>query len=336
MLKLYFNMEHINDFLNSVRDQKVLVIGDVMIDAYLWGNVNRISPEAPVPIVSITKRENRLGGAANVALNLNALGAIPIICSVIGSDEDASVFKSLMQKRNLPTSGIVLSEQRKTTKKTRVISDGQQLLRVDDEISKPIKSEIEIELIKKITKLLEEESIKAIVFEDYDKGVITQNLIHQVAKMAQTYNIPTTVDPKKRNYNHYQNVTLFKPNFKEFVEGSHLELSKNDYESIFDYAKKLIAEKNIEYVFVTLSELGVFICDKDTYHVIPAEIRQIADVSGAGDTVISVASLMLMQGFGMRSIAEISNKSGGLVCEKVGVVPITPEDLRKEVEFIEV
>ncbi len=335
MFEIIFQMEHIDDFLNSVKDKKVLVIGDVMIDAYLWGDVNRISPEAPVPIVSVTKRENRLGGAANVALNLNSLGAIPIICSVIGSDEDAVTFQALMKKRNLPTSGIVFSEQRKTTRKTRVISDGQQLLRVDDELSKPIKPEVEAELIEKIDKLLVEESIAAIIFEDYDKGVITPNVIRKVSEMANMYNIPTTVDPKKRNYNHYQNITLFKPNFKEFIEGSNLELSKNDYEGIFNYAKILISDKNLKYIFVTLSESGVFICNKDEYLVVPAEIRQIADVSGAGDTVISVATLMLMQDFEMKSIAEISNKSGGLVCEKVGVVPISPEDLRKEVEFIQ-
>ncbi len=335
MSEIILEMEHIDDFLNSVKKKKILVIGDVMIDAYLWGNVNRISPEAPVPIVSVTKRENRLGGAANVALNLNSLGAIPIICSVIGSDEDASIFQNLLKESNLPVSGIVFSEQRKTTKKTRVISDGQQLLRVDDELSKPIKPEIETALIDKIDKLLVEESIAAIIFEDYDKGVITPNLIRQVAKMADLYKIPISVDPKKRNYNYYENISLFKPNFKEFTEGSHLEIAKKDYEGIFNYAKVLIANKKIKYVFVTLSELGVFICNKDEYCVVPAEIRQIADVSGAGDTVISVATLMLMQGFGMKAIAEISNKSGGLVCEKVGVVPITPEDLRKEVEFIE-
>ncbi len=328
-------MKHIEDFFNSVRNKKILVIGDVMIDAYLWGGVDRISPEAPVPIVSVEERENRLGGAANVALNLDALGAIPIICSVVGADDDAKLFENLMQKRNLPLAGIVFSEQRKTTKKTRVISNGQQLLRVDDEVSEPIKKDIEQLLIDKIKRILGEESIAGIIFEDYDKGVITPNVIRAITQEAGRCNIPTTVDPKKRNYQDYENVTLFKPNFKEFVEGSNLNIVKSDYDAIFEHAKTIIQEKNIKYLFITLSELGVLICNQQEYHVIPAEVRQIADVSGAGDTVISVATLMLTEGFGMRAIAEVSNKSGGLVCEKVGVVPIRPDDLRKEVKYID-
>ncbi len=298
-----------------------------MIDAYLWGDVNRISPEAPVPIVSVTKRENRLGGAANVALNLKSLGANPIICSVIGQDEGGELYLDLMKNNQLSTIGLVKSKTRKTTKKTRVISNGQHLLRVDDEISYRLISEIEEHLISQIKQIIREQTISAIVFEDYDKGVISENLIEQITTIALEKSIPTAVDPKKENYNSYKNIILFKPNFKEFVEGGKLDILKADTAAIFENAKKIIKERNIKYVFVTLSELGVFICDKNEYLLIPAEYRQITDVSGAGDTVISVATLLLSHGLDMKTIASVSNTAGGIVCEKVGVVSITKEEL---------
>ena len=315
------------DLFKKIEGQNILVIGDVMIDAYLWGSVNRISPEAPVPIVSVTKRENRLGGAANVALNLKSLGADPIICSVIGDDESGDLYSNLMQNNLLSTKGLVVANRRKTTKKTRVISGGQHLLRVDDEVSYHLSDKEEMELIATISDIIKKNEILAIVFEDYDKGIISDNLIKKITSIAKAKSIPTTVDPKKNNYNLYTDITLFKPNFKEFVEGAKLEILKADTEGIFKHAKKMISEKNIKYVFVTLSELGVFICDKNEYFLIPAEYRQITDVSGAGDTVISVATLLLAQGYKMKEIAEISNKAGGIVCEKVGVVSINKEDL---------
>lgn len=320
-------LEHYMELFEQVESKKILVVGDVMIDAYLWGSVNRISPEAPVPIISVTKRENRLGGAANVALNLKSLGAVPIICSVIGSDENGELYNSLMNENLLITKGIVRAKRRKTTKKTRVISDGQHLLRVDDEISYSLSIDEENLLINAIKTIVNEEDVAAIVFEDYDKGVISENLINEVTHLAIEQNIPTAVDPKKKNYNLYKNVTLFKPNFKEFVEGAKLELLKADIKGIFENAKLLIKSRDIKYVFVTLSELGVFITDGKKYHLIPAEYRQIVDVSGAGDTVISVATLLLAQGMEMKEIAENANKAGGIVCEKVGVVSITREEL---------
>ena len=317
----------ISDVLSQIENQNIIVIGDVMIDAYLWGEVNRISPEAPVPIVSVTKRENRLGGAANVALNLKSLGANPIICSVIGQDDAGELFFDLMENHHLSTVGLLESKTRKTTKKTRVISHSQQLLRVDDEISYPLISEIEDQLIQQIKQIIEEQEVKAIIFEDYDKGIISQNLIQKLTTLAIKNGIPTAVDPKKKNYNSYRNIDLFKPNFKEFVEGGKLDILKADTEAIFKNAKQLIEERNIKYVFVTLSDLGVFICNAHEYVLIPAEFRQITDVSGAGDTVISVATLLLAQGLDMKTIASVSNTAGGLVCEKVGVVSITKEEL---------
>jgi len=315
------------DFLKKIEGKKVIVIGDVMIDAYLWGNVNRISPEAPVPVLSVTKRENRLGGAANVALNLKSLGVDPIICSVIGQDEDGYLYKDLMVNNQLSTSGLIQSSERKTTKKTRFISNGQQLLRVDDEISYLISSKLENDLISLVKETIDKHEISAIIFEDYDKGVLAEHFIFEICKIAKEKGILTSVDPKKNNYDFYNNVTLFKPNFKEFNEGGHLDILKADTKAIFEHAQKMIKEKNIKYIFVTLSELGVFITDGKEYHIIPAEFRQIRDVSGAGDTVISVATLLLISGYDMKTVASISNIAGGLVCEKAGVVSITQEDL---------
>jgi D-glycero-beta-D-manno-heptose-7-phosphate kinase len=307
-----------------------LIVGDVMIDTYFWGKVDRISPEAPVPIITRSDIEHRLGGAANVARNIKALGANPILCSVIGNDDKADIFLDVMQQRGLNTEGIIKHDSRITTIKTRVISDNQHLLRIDEEIKNSISEEVEAELIKHIKKIVDSTRIDSIIFQDYDKGVITKNIIESVVEMAQAKDIPTLVDPKKRNFHNFKNVTLFKPNFKELVEGLKLEIKKSDIEGIHKASQRLQKEQNIKYVMTTLSELGVYISNNGSYHQLPAEIRDIADVSGAGDTVVSTASLCLAAGLPPKQIAWISNISGGLVCEKVGVVPIDKKLLLKE------
>lgn len=308
----------------------VMIIGDVMVDAYVWGKVERISPEAPVPIVSCVNRESRLGGAANVALNIKSLGANPILCSVIGNDEKGREFLDLLTRLQEEQYGIVLSNNRRTTVKTRFISDNQHLIRVDEEDTHELANEIEIEFIEHIKNLIERNEIHAIIFEDYDKGVITKNLIREITNLANKLEIPVTVDPKKRHYRDYKNVSLFKPNFKEFVEGSNLTLEKGNIKALFDEAKNFQNEMSIGKLLITLSELGVFISNDNTYEHIPAVVRQIADVSGAGDTVISVATLCLAAGMNAKEIAAISNLAGGIVCEIPVVVPINKEQLLKE------
>lgn len=308
----------------------VMIIGDVMVDAYVWGKVERISPEAPVPIVSCVNRESRLGGAANVALNIKSLGANPILCSVIGNDEKGREFLDLLTKLQEEQYGIVLSNNRRTTVKTRFISDNQHLIRVDEEDTHELANEIEIEFIEHIKNLIERNEIHAIIFEDYDKGVITKNLIQEITDLANKLEIPVTVDPKKRHYRDYKNVSLFKPNFKEFVEGSNLTLEKGNIKALFDEAKNFQNEMSIGKLLITLSELGVFISNDNTYEHIPAVVRQIADVSGAGDTVISVATLCLAAGMNAKEIAAISNLAGGIVCEIPVVVPINKDQLLKE------
>ena len=321
------NPEQIFD---SFSQYHVLVIGDVMIDSYLWGDVSRISPEAPVPIIATSGKENRLGGAANVALNIQSLGATPILCSVVGDDDHRIVFEGLMEKRKLISDGIVYSSQRKTTVKTRVISQNHHLLRVDEEMVNPVTESITDSLIKRVNLLLSRFNIDAIIFEDYDKGVITPELIKGVVDMANEKSIPTLVDPKRRNFMDYEGVTFFKPNLKEFKEGMKIDLEKGDEEGIVRSAEKFRKDKNIRMLMITLAEKGVFVSEKDRYSFIPAEIRDISDVSGAGDTVISVSALCLASGLSADIIARIANMAGGLVCEVPGVIPVDKNLLLNE------
>lgn len=320
----------IQRIFDSFNNFQILIIGDVMIDAYLWGKVERISPEAPIPIITCTKKENRLGGAANVALNIKSLGAKPLLCSVIGNDEKAEVFFERLQFRSIDNQGIIVSKERKTTVKTRIISNNQHLLRVDEEDDEYISSDLEQELLNKIQSLISNQKIDAILFEDYDKGIITPFIIEKTVELANKNNIPTLVDPKKRNFNHYRNITLFKPNFREITDGLKVEIKKGDFEALSRIANTLHKERQIDKILITLSELGVYISDNGKYHIIPAEVREVVDVSGAGDTLISIAALCLAAGLPSREIAVIANLAGGLVCEKVGVVPVDKEELLEE------
>ncbi len=303
-----------------------------MVDTYLWGKVDRLSPEAPVPIVAITQRENRLGGAANVSRNVQALGATPVLFSVVGDDENGKEFQKLLVKRNVSDNGIFIDSSRNTTVKNRIISAGKQIVRVDEESTDYISEEMELKLIESITEEINSNPVDVIIFVDYDKGVVTPNLFKTINDLAQTKGIPTAVDPKRRNFRHYKNVSLFKPNFKEFVDGTGLPLVKGDLESLKKAAEEFKNQQELKLIFITLSELGVFISNgvKEQYY--PVAIRDIADVSGAGDTVISVASLAMAAGLPPKIMALMSNLAGGLVCEKLGVVPVDQTKLKKEMK----
>ncbi len=318
--------------INKFENIQVLVIGDVMIDAYLFGKVDRISPEAPVPVVAVEKKENRLGGAANVALNLVSLGAKPVLCSVIGNDFEGNDLLDLLRKNNIDARGIVQNAQRITTVKTRVISQNHQMLRIDSEVSDNLNEEQTQHFIKKIEELIPQSQV--IIFEDYDKGVITEELIKQVTAIAHKNNIPVVVDPKKRNFSFYKEATLFKPNLKELREGFKSDFSIHNKQEFEAVCKDLMQAMQLKNLFVTLSEHGVMITDGKTFHYIPAHFRKIADVSGAGDTVISVASLCMALNMPIENIAAISNLAGGLVCEEVGVVPIDKNKLAAELNAI--
>ncbi len=322
----------ITELFEGFKDKTALVIGDVMIDAYYWGKVDRISPEAPVPIVAVNKQESRMGGAANVALNIQALGAKPILCSIIGSDEDGNTFLKLLNENKQSNKGIIRSEKRKTTSKSRVIGNNHQMLRIDSEQTDPITEDLSNLLYSRIEGIIEEENIDVIIFEDYDKGLITPFLIEKVVELARANNIPTTVDPKLINFMNYKGVSLFKPNLKELKEGLKIQFDATNLDELKAAILKLEEALQNESTLITLSENGVYINTQNASHHIHAHRRDITDVSGAGDTVISVASLCLASKCKAELIAELSNLAGGLVCENVGVVPISKETLKEEAE----
>ncbi len=324
------NKQDITSLFENFNKLNVLIVGDVMIDAYFFGKVDRISPEAPVPVVSVQRKENRLGGAANVALNIQALGANPILCSVIGNDTEATLFDELLKTTKLTNKGILKSNNRITTVKTRVIGNNHQMLRVDAEMDNELAAEDKKLLIEKITSILTTEKIDVVIFEDYDKGNLSEQVIKSVVELCNSKNIPTTVDPKKRNFLHYKNVSLFKPNLKELKEGLNIDLNpknKSEIEAAVLQLNQLLNNKN---TFITLSENGVYITDHKSNHHEPAHVRNISDVSGAGDTVISVASLCLALQIPIQQVAALANLAGGLVCEKVGVVPVNKDELLAE------
>ena len=315
------------------RNKKILIIGDVMIDSYLFGNVERVSPEAPVPIIDIELKQDKLGGAANVATNIKNLGGTPILCSVIGKDQKGDIFLSILKDMEIETDYIYQSEHRITTVKTRIIgnsgSGNHQMLRIDEEVKTDLHDQNE--LLSLIDKVLEKEIIDCILFQDYDKGVLNEFNIKIITEKAKSLNIPTIVDPKKKNFAHYKNVNLFKPNFKEFREG--LNLTGLNKLEMLEAGAKILHKKGIEIVFITLSEDGIFISYKKNKKsiriVVPGVSRDVVDVSGAGDTVISVVS-MLLNDMNIEEIAKIANLAGGIVCEEIGVVSINKDKLLKE------
>ncbi|MBR1769493.1 MAG: hypothetical protein IJ748_03455 [Bacteroidales bacterium] len=327
-------MDYFKSIFKRIEGLNVLIIGDVMVDSYQWGRVERISPEAPVPICTVEKVENRLGGAGNVALNIKAMGANPILASVIGNDYNGEVLSELMKKEAMTIDGILRSESRTTTIKTRIIGNNAQMLRVDKEITSDLSVEDEKLFLDTVFATLDKKRIDVIIFQDYDKGVITEKIIDTVVAWAKERNIPTCVDPKHKNFSFYKNVTLFKPNLKELKEGLKIENLKPTKENLIDAALLLRDKQKIEKVFITLSEYGVFLADyskvKAEIVMLPTNVRKIADVSGAGDTVISLASLCLALKMKSEDIAKISNLAGGLVCEEVGVVPVNKERLYRE------
>jgi rfaE bifunctional protein kinase chain/domain len=247
---------------------------------------------------------------------------VPIMCSVIGTDDNGQEFSTLVRNSGLPEAGLIESPSRTTTNKTRIFAGHQQLLRMDREVDGYIDSALEEMLWKRIQSLVEGDDISAIVFQDYDKGVITPGLIEKIIALGNERNIPTLVDPKKRNFARYRKATLFKPNFKELCEGLNLEIDKANYDAVHDAAKKLQDQAGFEMVMITLSEHGMLISRGKDYKIIATQARDVADVSGAGDTVIAMASLCLAIGMDAYDMAALANLAAGLVCERVGVVPI--------------
>lgn len=323
------NKETIDSFVGN----KTLVIGDVMIDKYLTGKIDRISPEAPVPIVNLQSREARLGGAANVTLSLKALEAQPILFSVVGSDENGALIKQLLRNENINAEYILSSSSRKTTVKSRILSSNQQILRVDEEDTHPLDDAEQHALLDSISSYLAKEEVAVIIFQDYNKGVLTPSIIQSVIALAKKSNIPSIVDPKKDNFWAYKGVSCFKPNLKEVREAlnTNIEISKSALGQIHqDLQEKLSHEASL----ITLSEHGIYYGDDHEQHLIATQSRKITDVCGAGDAVLAVVALGLANGFAAPDLCHLANLAGGQVCEKVGVVPLEKSQLCRELSKI--
>jgi D-glycero-beta-D-manno-heptose-7-phosphate kinase len=320
----------LSEFFEAINGLKILIIGDVMLDTYVWGKVKRISPEAPVPVVQVLRREDRLGGAGNVALNVRNLGAKPILVSVVGDDSSGESFQHILKDNEITESGIIRSKERATTRKERVMAGSQHLLRVDTETIRPLSELEEKSLISHIKSLITE--CDAVIFEDYDKGTLNPHVIEESIRFAKEAGVPTIVDPKKDNFFAYKNVDLFKPNLKELQEGLKMEFEHTDKEALQDAVNQLKKKLKAKTVICTLSEAGIFVDSQKEQHFIAAHKRDISDVSGAGDTVVSIAAIATALGMSPYFTAAIANLGGGLVCEQLGVVPIDKEKLMAEAE----
>lgn len=324
----------LSDLFERMNDLHVVVIGDVMLDNYWWGHVDRISPEAPVPVVSVYKRESRLGGAANVALNCRSLGAKVALASVVGEDKSGEDLISMAANAGMDTSLVMKSSKRPTTTKVRVISRSQHMLRVDEEVTDDLFVEEEHPFIDMVLRYLQREKPQVVIFEDYNKGVLKENVIRRVLAHCRELGIITAVDPKKRNFLSYNGVTIFKPNLKEVREGLNMPVEQVTKEELAEVHGRLTLSLSHEITFITLSEKGVFYQNAGGSEIIPSHIRNISDVSGAGDTVIATAAMVYSLSHDTRLMAEVANLAGGLVCEEVGVVPIRKENLLRECEVV--
>lgn len=320
-----------SDFFAAFQNLNVLIVGDVMIDRYLHGRVERISPEAPVPVVELQEREDRLGGAANVALNIAALGATPYLCSVIGQDETAQRFLELLHQQHISTKYTIQSPHRPTTVKSRIIAQHQQLLRLDEESQTDLNAQEENWYLTAICDILEHKPIDVILFQDYNKGVLSSHVIREIILEAIKRDIPTAVDPKFKNFTAYKRVDLFKPNLAEVCQFLQQDLrpTRIQLQRAADAIKQTLGNQQ---TLITLSDQGLFL-QSETHpqgQMYPTRIRQIADVCGAGDSVISVAALALALDLPATELATLANLAGGQVCELPGVVPINLAQLKEE------
>ncbi len=323
-----FEQGRLREILTRMAGRRVAVVGDLMLDRYFWGSVSRISPEAPVPVIDMEQEQDRLGGAANVAMNIKSLGGMPLLIGVIGADNSGKRLHELLRESGFSTDGIVVDGARPTTVKTRVIAHSQHVVRIDRET----KADISFIIQNKIIDVLRREinALDGIIIEDYNKGVIVKGLIRQIIELAREAHKPITIDPKFNNFFAYEHVTVFKPNRKEVEEALGVRL--RDPESVRDAGRTLLERLHAENVLLTLGEQGMTLIEKDgAVSTVPTMARNVADVSGAGDTVIATLTLALAGGAQIREAATLANFAGGIVCGYVGIVPIDKEELERTV-----
>ena len=322
MIKLYEN--RIKELKHNFEGKRIAIIGDMMLDGYFWGDVKRISPEAPVPVLEVEEEFFRFGGAANVALNISTLGGIPIPIGVIGDDNNGAIFSSLLNDSKISENGIIIDDTRPTTTKTRVIADSQHVVRIDKESKEYLNSKMEGKIFDYVKKNIND--LDGIILQDYNKGVLTELLITKIVNESNEMNKLITVDPKFENFWSYKNVTVFKPNRKEVEEKLGLKITSS--EDVSFAGSKLLEKLNVQYVLLTLGEEGIAVFEKGKEEKrMPTKARKVADVSGAGDTVISTLTLSLAAGADILEASYLANYAGGIVCGEVGIVPVDKEKL---------
>lgn len=316
-------IDRVDEILNNAENKKVVVIGDLMLDKFYWGNVSRISPEAPVPVVELEKETFHLGGAANVATNLKSLKLSPIMIGVIGNDQTGEEFLNYAEKSGLITDGILAMENRPTTVKTRIIANNQHVARLDKEIINEIDHNTQnyfLDFLKS------QKDIKAIIIEDYNKGMLPKEFIRKIIEYGISQNIFISVDPKQQNFFEFQNADLFKPNKKEASKALNMPI--NSRENVIDAGLKLIEKLRCKNLLLTLGSEGMMLIqDSGQIYSVPTRARQVADVSGAGDTAIATYTAAHIGGANPIESASMANYASGAVCEKTGVVPIHINDL---------
>ncbi len=327
----HFSKKLIRSLFSKFSTLKVFVVGDAMLDNYWYGDIERISPEAPVPVVNIRKKESRLGGAANVALNLRALGCDAYLLCVVGKDESGKRLREILNDGQINTDFCLHDNEVMTTTKTRVIAKNQQTIRIDEEIIQPLTIKAEHHFIDTCLRAIQIEKPDLLIFEDYNKGLLSENMIEKIITHCKHVGVTTAVDPKFDHFFAYKNVDLFKPNLKEIKDAFKIDLPNPNLNTLKKLHKQLHERLQHDTSIITLSERGVFVQQGDTANIIPAHVRQIADVSGAGDTVIAVASLVYHLTHDVVLSAEIANIAGGIVCEQAGVVSIAKQQLLTEV-----
>ena len=304
---------------NNFKNKKIAVIGDMMLDSYFWGDIKRISPEAPVPVLEVENEFYRFGGAANVALNIQKLNGIPLPIGVIGNDNHGTIFSSLLKNAGISKDGIIVDDKRPTTTKTRVIADSHHFVRIDQESKEYLNTKVEKDILNLFKSKINE--LDAIILQDYNKGVLTTSLIEKIISIANKKNILITVDPKFNNFFSYKNVSVFKPNRKEAEDVLGLKI-KNEKDMLI-VGKKLLNKLKAKNILLTLGEEGIAIFQKDKLlNRIPTKARKVSDVSGAGDTVISTLTMALTAGANILEASYLANYAAGIVCGEVGIVPI--------------
>ena len=320
------NVEKIFDALN------ILVVGDVIIDHYLVGKVERISPEAPVPVVLHEQERYCLGGAANVALNIKAMGATPHLLAVVGQDKGYQQLVQLLEQSNIQHHYLFTDPTRRTTLKTRIMARQQQLLRYDYENTHAVTVDLEKKIIEQVTRILAQEPIDALVLQDYNKGLLSVSLIEQLIQVAKNKGVITLADPKKANFTAYRGVDWFKPNLREINEGLDLNIDEKSPSTIaLKEATEVLRQLlDNQHTVITLGAKGLYAASPTTAEWLPTKEHAVADVCGAGDTVISVVAVAAAAKLPWKTILKLANIAGGQVCERVGVVAVDRQMLLQE------